>query len=64
MFQENVEVVRNPLRLRGRSRRSFDQRLALRFPRFSRQLRRVVWSPATDLSGAAGAGSASRDAGV
>jgi len=33
MSQENVEVVRKPLRVRERSSRSLDQRLALRLPR-------------------------------
>jgi hypothetical protein len=33
MSQENVEVVRTPLRLRERSSRPLDQRLVLRFPR-------------------------------
>jgi ketosteroid isomerase-like protein len=33
MSQENVEIVRQPLRVRERSRRSLDQRLYLRFPR-------------------------------
>ena len=32
MSQGNVEVVRKPLRVRERSRRTLDQRLALRFP--------------------------------
>ena len=33
MSQENVEVVRKPLRVRERSSRTLDQRLGLRFPR-------------------------------
>jgi hypothetical protein len=33
MSQDNVEVVRKPLRVRERSSRTLDQRLALRFPR-------------------------------
>ena len=33
MSQENVEVVRKPLRVSARSRRTLDERLALRFPR-------------------------------
>jgi len=32
MSRENVEIVRNPLRARERSRRTLDQRLFLRFP--------------------------------
>jgi ketosteroid isomerase-like protein len=32
MSQENVEVVRQPLSMRERSRRTLDQRLSLRFP--------------------------------
>jgi ketosteroid isomerase-like protein len=35
MSQENVEVVRKPLRVRERSRRTLDQRLSLRFPRMA-----------------------------
>jgi ketosteroid isomerase-like protein len=35
MPRENVEVVRKPLRVRERSRRTIDQRLALRFPRLA-----------------------------
>ena len=33
MSQENVEIVRKPLRVRERSTRTLDQRIALRFPR-------------------------------
>ena len=33
MSEESVEVVRKPLRVRERSRRTLDERLALRFPR-------------------------------
>jgi ketosteroid isomerase-like protein len=40
MSQENVEFVRKPLRVRDRSRRTVDQRLALRFPRAFRRVRR------------------------
>ena len=40
MSQENVEIVRKPLRVRDRSRRTIDQRLALRFPRAFRRIRR------------------------
>ena len=32
MSQENVEIVRKPLRARERSKRTLDQRLSLRFP--------------------------------
>ena len=32
MSQENVEIVRKPLRVREQSGRTLDQRLALRFP--------------------------------
>jgi ketosteroid isomerase-like protein len=35
MSQENVEVVRRPLRMRERSRRTLDQRFFLRFPRLA-----------------------------
>ena len=35
MSEENVEVVRKPLRARERSSRTLDQRLALRFPRLA-----------------------------
>ena len=35
MPQENVQVVRKPLRVRERSRRTLDQRLSLRFPRLA-----------------------------
>jgi ketosteroid isomerase-like protein len=35
MSQENIQVVRKPLRVRERSRRTLDQRLALRFPRLA-----------------------------
>ena len=38
MSQENI--VRTPLRLREQSRRTLDQRLALRFPQLSREVRR------------------------
>jgi hypothetical protein len=33
MSQENVQVVREPLRVREKASRTLDQRLALRFPR-------------------------------
>jgi ketosteroid isomerase-like protein len=35
MSRENVEVVRKPLGVRDRSRRTLDQRLSLRFPRLA-----------------------------
>jgi ketosteroid isomerase-like protein len=35
MSQENVEIVRKPLRVRERSRRTLDQWLSLRFPRLA-----------------------------
>jgi ketosteroid isomerase-like protein len=35
MSQENVEVVRKPLRVREQSSRTLDQRLVLRFPRLA-----------------------------
>jgi ketosteroid isomerase-like protein len=35
MSQENVALVRRPLRVRERSSRTLDQRLALRFPRLT-----------------------------
>jgi ketosteroid isomerase-like protein len=35
MSQENVEVVRMPLRVRGRSSRTLDERLLVRFPRLA-----------------------------
>src|SRR5215216_5663461 len=35
MSRENVEVVRRPLRVREKSSRTFDQRLAIRFPRLN-----------------------------
>ena len=35
MSQENVDLVRNPLQVRERSRRTLDQRLFLRFPRLA-----------------------------
>jgi hypothetical protein len=42
MSQENVEIVRKPLRARGRSSRTLDQRLSLRFPRLAAAcLRRI-----------------------
>jgi ketosteroid isomerase-like protein len=45
MSQENVEIVRTPLRMGERSRRTLDERLALRFPRlvdtFTRRIGRL-----------------------
>ena len=35
MSQENVEIVRKPLGVRERSRRTLDERLSLRFPRLA-----------------------------
>jgi hypothetical protein len=46
MSQENVEVVRKPLRVRERSSRTLDERLALRFPRlFAAYFRRILKLP-------------------
>ena len=42
MSQENVDVVRKPLRVRERASRTLDQRLALRFPRLSDAYARFV----------------------
>jgi ketosteroid isomerase-like protein len=42
MSQENVEVVRKPLRVRERSSRSPAQRIALRFPRLSDAYARMI----------------------
>jgi ketosteroid isomerase-like protein len=42
MSQENVEVVRKPLRVRERTGRSFEQRLALRFPRSTAAYIRLI----------------------
>jgi ketosteroid isomerase-like protein len=42
MSQENLEIVRRPLRVRERSSRTLDQRLSLRFPRLAAAyLRRI-----------------------
>jgi ketosteroid isomerase-like protein len=35
MSQENVEIVREPLRVRGQSNRTLDERLLVRFPRLA-----------------------------
>ena len=42
MSQENVEIVRKPLRVRDPSSRPLDQRLALRFPRLSNTYSRFI----------------------
>jgi ketosteroid isomerase-like protein len=42
MSQENVEFVRKPLSARGRSRRTLDQRLAIRFPRLAAAFPRLI----------------------
>jgi ketosteroid isomerase-like protein len=42
MLQENVEVVRKPLRVRERSSRTLDQRLSLRFPRLAAGYLRLI----------------------
>ncbi len=42
MSQENVEIVRKPLRVRERSRRTLDQRLSLRFPRLAAAYVRLI----------------------
>jgi ketosteroid isomerase-like protein len=42
MPQENVEIVRKPLRVRERSSRTFDQRLSLRFPRVAAANARLI----------------------
>jgi hypothetical protein len=44
MSRENVEPVRQPLRVRERSSRTLDQRLALRFPRLAAAFARMVFS--------------------
>jgi ketosteroid isomerase-like protein len=42
MPQENVEIVRKPLRVRERSRRTLDQRFFLRFPRLAAASARLI----------------------
>ncbi|MFL5827760.1 MAG: nuclear transport factor 2 family protein [Thermoleophilaceae bacterium] len=42
MGQESVEVVRQPLRVNERTRRTLDQRLNLRFPGLARRTARLV----------------------
>ncbi len=43
MSQENVEIVRKPLRARERSHRTLDERLSLRFPRVATALFRRIF---------------------
>jgi ketosteroid isomerase-like protein len=43
MSQENVEIVRQPLALKGRSSRGVEERLAVRFPRATALLAGAVW---------------------
>ena len=43
MSQENVEVVRQPVALKARSRRGLEERVYLRFPSVARFLTGVVW---------------------
>jgi ketosteroid isomerase-like protein len=43
MSQENVEIVRKPLRVGKRSRRTFDERLCLRFPRLAAVYFRLIF---------------------
>jgi ketosteroid isomerase-like protein len=42
MSQQNVEVVRQPLRVRERSSRTFDQQLSLRFPQLAAANTRLI----------------------
>ena len=42
MPEENVEMVRKPLRVRERSRRTLDQRLAVRFPQLIDPYARLI----------------------
>ena len=42
MSQENVEVVRKPLRVRERSSRTLDERVAIRFPRLAAATARLI----------------------
>jgi hypothetical protein len=42
MSRDNVEFVRKPLQIREHSRRSLDQRLAIRFPRLSALSLRLI----------------------
>jgi hypothetical protein len=42
MAQDNVESVRKPLRVRGWSSRTLDQRLAIRFPRLAAASARLI----------------------
>ena len=43
MSQENVEVVRQPITVKPRTRRSLEERLGLRFPRTLALLARTIW---------------------
>ena len=43
MSQENVEVVRQPIAVRPKARRSLEERLGLRFPRALALLARTIW---------------------
>jgi len=43
MSQENVEVVRQPIALKGRSRRGLDERIYLRFPSVVASVTRAVF---------------------
>ena len=43
MSKENVEIVRKPLRLRERTRRTLDQRLSLRFPSLAAAFLRLIF---------------------
>lgn len=42
MSQENIDVVRNPLRVREQSNRTLDQRIALRLPRLAAACARLL----------------------
>ena len=42
MFHRNAKIVRKPLSVRERSRRTFDQRLFLRFPRLAAANARLI----------------------
>ena len=43
MSQENVEIARNPFRVRERSNRTLDQRLGLRFPGLATAYGRLIF---------------------
>lgn len=52
MPQEKGEVMRKPLRVRQHSSRTFDQRLAVRFPRLAAAYIRLIFRmPPTSASG-------------